>query len=545
MSIKKPLGISLALVIGMGFLVYAASPWPKPAPVSSHNSSDGERSPVKPRATTEIPSISTAHNSDNGTSESGILAASGQRQTSGLMATLLSFVVPWYSPSPAPVARIKTFAAVNETSPQLVGHTEPEVKHFGDTYYLYYRTDNDDIAVATSSDGQTWSERGTALSKGVAGAANLIANASAEFGTASPDNWFYSALGATWATNEASQGAKSLHLVATGASADWRSSSVGVVAGTVYKLRMDIKGQVVADQYFATVRWFASPGGNNFISETNLPVPTGNYPTWQQLSLAATAPAGAVSADIVLRAINGTGDLYFDQLSLAEAAWDDAYVISPSVETDGSHYYLFYEGNDGAHSQVGYAVASTPLGPFTKVALPVLSPQGGGFEGVSVGTPAVTRINSTWYLFYHGYDGMHDQVALAWSNDLTAWTRHPLNPILPYSSGWQSTKTAPSSVYTDTANGYVYVAYEGADQANRWSVNIARVSIDGLRTELLDPQQTAPLLSAAPYGWDNDYVQLPSIVDDGNGGLYMYYSGHAMPADSFSLGRTPLAVVTQ
>jgi len=432
------------------------------------------------------------------------------------------------------------FTAANAAASQMVGHTEPDVVRYGSTYYMYYRTDSDEIGLATSADGQNWAEQGTVLGKGIMGTSNVVLNSSAETGTSEPDNWFHSS-NTAWSTTEHYDGAKSLRITTANASADWRASAAAVNAGTNYKLQAYVKGQVTADEYFITLRWFASPDGSNFISEVNLPVPSASYLSWTNLRVNATAPVGAASADIVIRSINGSGDVYFDAVGLQESAWDDTYVISPSAVKDGNTYYLFYEGNNGAGSQIGYATASSPLGPFTKAADPVLSPIGSGFESVTVGTPAVTKIDGTWYLFYHGYNGVNDQIGLTWSDDLMNWTRHPSNPVLAVSTGWQALKVSPSSVYVDAINGYTYIAYEAANSSNSWSIGMAYIKTANLKTSVLTPQSTIPLLTASASGWDNDYVQLPSLVQDSANNILMYYSGHNLQSDSFSLGQTQLA----
>src|SRR6266480_2164849 len=72
-----------------------------------------------------------------------------------------------------------TFSFTNPATSQLLGHTEPEVIKVGNTYYLYYRTDADAIAVASSPDGTNWTEQGTVLSQTARGT-NLVANSSVE-----------------------------------------------------------------------------------------------------------------------------------------------------------------------------------------------------------------------------------------------------------------------------------------------------------------------------------------------------------------------------
>lgn len=224
----------------------------------------------------------------------------------------------------------------------------------------------------------------------------------------------------------------------------------------------------------------------------------------------------------------------------ASGAWDDTYTIAPSVYYYSGTYYLFYEGNDGSHSQIGYATSTSPTGPFTKYASnPVLSNTGSGWESVTVGTPVITRANSKWYLFYHGYNGTNDQGGVAWSTDLTSWTRHSSNPIIPISSGqWDALKTAPSSVLI--LDNTIYVFYEGESTETPipdWQIGIAYVSLSNLESSVMTKHSSNPILGPSASGWDDDWVQLPGIVNYGNGNLWMYYSGHNS-GGAFWLGRS-------
>src|SRR6266702_2521794 len=230
-------------------------------------------------------------------------------------------------------------------------------------------------------------------------------------------------------------------------------------------------------------------------------------------------------------------------VDVTAAAWDSSYVISPSVVFDGSTYYLFYEGNNGTHSQVGYASSASPSGPFTKYGSnPVLTYTGGGFESVTVGTPSVfyDAPSATYYLYYHGYDGAHDRTALAWATAPSGtWTRHPSNPVLDVTAApWLAGKVAPSSVIV--INGIVYVFIEADPGTGKFAIGVVTVPLADAKTSILSLSEwnlNAPLFSANPLGWDNDYVQLPSVISDGTpGGYWVYYSVHTL-AGSFRLGR--------
>jgi hypothetical protein len=282
-------------------------------------------------------------------------------------------------------------APSHPTAAQMTGHTEPEVRLFGSTYYCYYRTSTDEIAVMTSTDGVAWTEQGTIVTKGTVG------------------------------------------------------------------------------------------------------------------------------------------------------QWDVNYVISPSVVLVGGVYHLFYEGNGAASSAIGHATATNPLGPFTKdAANPIFVKTGTGFESTLVGTPAMIYQDGTWYLFYHGFNGTNDQTALAWSTNLTSWTRHPNNPILPV-SGWHAQKNAPSSAIV--SGDEVLVAIEGEPGTGKWAIGIAAVPISKLKTNQLSldvGSLSGPMYQKSTGNWDDDYVQLPSLIADPvNANTYwLYYSGHNIAGNSFSLGRT-------
>jgi predicted GH43/DUF377 family glycosyl hydrolase len=108
--------------------------------------------------------------------------------------------------------------------------------------------------------------------------------------------------------------------------------------------------------------------------------------------------------------------------------WDSGTLYRPYMMLIGSTYYLFYNGANGSGERIGYATASSPLGPFTKCNCnPVLSV--GSWDNNIVGDPFVTPQGSTWAMAYYGaFNSLG--VGLAVSNNLNNWTKLTLSAPL-------------------------------------------------------------------------------------------------------------------
>jgi len=140
---------------------------------------------------------------------------------------------------------------------------------------------------------------------------NLVLNPSVENGVSAPDDWYYG-LNAYWVTEEAKTGSHSLKLNVNVSSGDWRSKAFLVSPCKTYHFEAYVKGVVYADEFYLTIRWFSNEDGTGFISENNIPIPVGSYPSWILKSGNFTSPSNAKSSDILFRAINGNGTVYAD-----------------------------------------------------------------------------------------------------------------------------------------------------------------------------------------------------------------------------------------
>ena len=97
------------------------------------------------------------------------------------------------------------------------------------------------------------------------------------------------------------------------------------------------------------------------------------------------------------------------RLIRADKAWEGPLIEAPTLWKRGGAYYLFYSGNEfrGEHYAVGYAVASSPLGPYHKPTDVPLLATGSRAAGAISGPGGQTILPSpdgrTW-LVYHAWD---------------------------------------------------------------------------------------------------------------------------------------------
>jgi beta-xylosidase len=94
------------------------------------------------------------------------------------------------------------------------------------------------------------------------------------------------------------------------------------------------------------------------------------------------------------------------ELLAVDAAWEQPLIEAPSLVRDGDRYYLFYSGGRWASDgyAVGYAVATHPLGPWSKVTSS--RPWFASDEGVSGpgGQEFFTDHAGQRWMAYHGWE---------------------------------------------------------------------------------------------------------------------------------------------
>jgi len=94
------------------------------------------------------------------------------------------------------------------------------------------------------------------------------------------------------------------------------------------------------------------------------------------------------------------------QLIHPDRPWEAHVVEAPTLFKRHGIYYLFYSANDYASSQyaIGYARASTLLGPYRKPAGPLLATSRPGTAVIGPGGQDILEEGETTWLVYHAWD---------------------------------------------------------------------------------------------------------------------------------------------
>lgn len=103
---------------------------------------------------------------------------------------------------------------------------------------------------------------------------------------------------------------------------------------------------------------------------------------------------------------------------------------SPVVWIEGATWYLLYEQYPDTPKDIRLATSSDGLAWIPDGSNPVITNAEVSFGSDSIVPDDIVKINSNYYLFFHGSDGDGiNDVGMATSTNLTAWTMHPNNTI--------------------------------------------------------------------------------------------------------------------
>jgi predicted GH43/DUF377 family glycosyl hydrolase len=110
--------------------------------------------------------------------------------------------------------------------------------------------------------------------------------------------------------------------------------------------------------------------------------------------------------------------------------WESSDVSSPIVWVEGGTWYMLYEGRTGALGKIGLATSANGKEWSKYSGNPVLQDgPPGAWDDVWVCSGDLVKIGSTYYLFYHGWNGSIVRCGMATSSDLHSWTRYNENPL--------------------------------------------------------------------------------------------------------------------
>lgn len=167
---------------------------------------------------------------------------------------------------------------------------------------------------------------------------NLVLDPSVETGTTVPQAWFSEGNGTEWSTTYAKSGARSLRIIVTNSSAEWKSNVILIQGSYTHTYPFQIQGfflgNITKDSFFLSVRWFSDPQGISLLREDNIPIHVGNYLQWLPIGGAKAAPDDVESCEIVFKAVNGSGNIYGDSFDMRQSE-SELNPLIPSIPMSG------------------------------------------------------------------------------------------------------------------------------------------------------------------------------------------------------------------
>ncbi|MDI4643692.1 DUF7402 domain-containing protein [Cohnella hashimotonis] len=198
----------------------------------------------------------------------------------------------------------------------------------------------------------------------------------------------------------------------------------------------------------------------------------------------------------------------------------DMYTAFPGAWYENGTIHLVHERNNyGQNFNIAYATSTDGGHTFTKLGDILTEDHSYWYETQGIGTPDLYKVDGTWYLFYHSYDGNAVYINVATGTSLNNLTRSPLNPII-------RTSLSKSEIDSGTVgrrsieyyDGYYYMGYEvssapvpvngwGDYGRSNWSSTLARSS-DLIHWEKYAQSSVIPWRTPA---WGNDGTALVMI----------------------------------
>lgn len=108
-------------------------------------------------------------------------------------------------------------------------------------------------------------------------------------------------------------------------------------------------------------------------------------------------------------------------------AWERGGLYKGCLVEDQGRFYLFYNAKDSErwlwHEQIGLAVSDDLKTWRRWEDNPLIPNTPDGWDRAFCADPCVVRAEDRWVMFYYGYDGVHAQEGIAFSDDLLHWKK--------------------------------------------------------------------------------------------------------------------------
>lgn len=208
-------------------------------------------------------------------------------------------------------------------------------------------------------------------------------------------------------------------------------------------------------------------------------------------------------------------------------SWDETSVAAPVVLFDGTEYKMWYNGVGNPTTvwgMIGYATSCDGIIWKEHPANPVLTPgDNGGWDDWNIAYYSILYNGSHFFMWYSGQqvqDGSA-KIGVATSTDGIGWTKYAGNPVLsPGSYSWEERHVFAGPVINYGSQYEMW--YSGQDYSTPGNRIGHALSADGFSWSECDDN---PAFGAGPSGsWDDRSVTSSSILEK-DGKLLMYYTG--------------------
>jgi predicted GH43/DUF377 family glycosyl hydrolase len=203
--------------------------------------------------------------------------------------------------------------------------------------------------------------------------------------------------------------------------------------------------------------------------------------------------------------------------------WEDD-INRPAIVKRADGYHLWYTGQAGGKSSIGYATSPDGKNWKRMSDKPVVWPEA-PWEKESVMCPSVIwdQGSGLFRMWYSGGDQYEpDAIGHATSPDGLHWTKSHEPVFRPMAENvWEQHKVAGAQVFKH--GGWFYIVYIGYRDMDHAQIGIAR-SRDGLSNWVRNPKN--PIVRPSQDGFDQDACYKPFVLFDGKQWLLWYNGRH-------------------
>lgn len=211
-----------------------------------------------------------------------------------------------------------------------------------------------------------------------------------------------------------------------------------------------------------------------------------------------------------------------------QGEWDDANTDHACVLFIDGVYKMWYMGEDGHSTRIGYATSADGINWDKYIGNPVLDlGPAGSWDENEVLHPSVFFDGNIYHMWYNGYGQDVQRTGYATSEDGINWTKYAGNPVLTVGDpvAWDDYMLALMGVvYEDNEYKMWYTGGDGTDEDSRYFRIGYATSPDGITWS---KYENNPVLNIGEVGeWDSTGVVASAVMYDNSLDIYkMWYGG--------------------